>query len=149
MADRWSCGTISGTAIASLRTSLPVARERTTRMNTIKPLDPTVWHWLIHSGMAVYAAGGELVGTVTEVGPANLTVTWRGSVMAIYYIPTGAVADVGAREVHLTIPMDQVVNQDEDRLPTDGDAAADAEALVTGRAARTDDEGGGGGWGGP
>ena len=78
-------------------------------MDNLRPLNPSVWHWLIHHGMTVYAADGCLVGTVTKVGPAVITVEWRCEVTAVYSIPTGTIASVGGRAVHLTIPMDKVV----------------------------------------
>ena len=80
-------------------------------MDTTTPVNPSVWQWLIHHGMAVSDTDGHLVGTVTEVGPTYLTVEWRYHVTAVYYIPTRAIAEVGTREVHLSIPMAEVVNE--------------------------------------
>ncbi len=98
-----------GEADPPRRGSLTVARERTTLMNKMRPLDPTVWRWLIHHGMTVYAAGGGLVGTVTEVGATYLTVERHCVVTTVSY---SAIASVGRRAVHLNIAMDEVVHQD-------------------------------------
>jgi hypothetical protein len=90
--------------------SLPAPRERTRPMDNMRPLNPAVWHWQIRHGMTVYAADGGLVGTVTAVGPAVITVAWRCVATAVYSIPTSTIAAVGGRAVHLSIPMDEVVH---------------------------------------
>ena len=46
-------------------------------MDTTASLVPTAGHWPIRGGMTVYGADGDLVGTVTEVGPTDLTVERR------------------------------------------------------------------------
>ena len=74
-------------------------------------MDPTDWQRPIRRGMTVYDIDGDLVGTVAAVGPTYLAVEWRCSVTAVYYIATRAIADVGTREVHLSIPLDEVVNE--------------------------------------
>ena len=94
------------------------------------PTDTTAGHWPIRGGMTVYGADGDKVGTVTEVGPAYITVEQGFFVTTDYYAPTSAIAAVGDRAIHLTVPRDEVVTQGWDLKPADWDTAAYAEAEI-------------------
>ena len=72
-------------------------------------VDTTAGHWPIRGGMTVYGADGDKVGKVTEVGAAYITVEQGFFVTTDYYAPTSAIAAVGDREIHLTVPRDEVV----------------------------------------
>ncbi len=99
-------------------------------MDTTTTMDTTACHRQIRGGMTVYGADGDKVGKVTEVGPAYITVEKGFFVTTDYYAPTSAIAAVGDREIHLTVPIDEVVSQGWDLKPADWDAAAYAEAEV-------------------
>src|SRR5215213_10295770 len=95
MADRRGRRTTSGTALASLLTSMPASRESTRPMDTTASMNPTDWQRPIRRGMTVYGADGAKVGTVTAVGAAYLTVEQGFFVTTDYYAPTSAIAAVG------------------------------------------------------
>src|SRR5215207_3878349 len=99
-------------------------------MDTTPAMGTTAGHWPIRGGMTVYGADGDKVGKVTEVGPAYIMVEQGFFVTTDYYAPTSAIAAVGDREIHLTVPLDEVVHQGWDLKPADWDAAAYAEAEV-------------------
>jgi len=99
-------------------------------MDTTPAMGTTAGHWPIRGGMTVYGADGDKVGKVTEVGPAYITVEQGFFVTTDYYAPTSAIAAVGDRAIHLTVPLDEVVTQGWDLKPADWDAAAYAEAEV-------------------
>src|SRR5215204_5818119 len=109
MADRRGRRTTSGPALASLLTSLPASGESTRPMDPTTAMDPTDRQRPIRRGMTVYGADGAKVGTVTRVGAAYLTVERGFFVTTDYDIPTGAIAAVGDRAVHLAVPRDEVV----------------------------------------
>ena len=99
-------------------------------MDTTAAMGTSAGHWPIRGGMTVYGADGDKVGRVTAVSPAYLTVEQGFFVTTDYYAPTSAIAAVGAREIHLTVPLDEVITQGWDLKPADWDTTAYAEAEV-------------------
>ena len=99
-------------------------------MDTTAALVTTAGHWPIRGGMTVYGADGDKVGKVTAVGAAYITIEQGFFVTTDYYAPTSAIAAVGDRTIHLTVPRYELATQGWDLKPADWDTAAYAEAEI-------------------